>query len=81
MNTRRDFLRTTGLYTAGFLELRALAGRALFGAKANPVGAGFGPLLDDVAGRLRLPHGFCYTLFSLNAGNQLLATSAARSQG
>ena len=64
MRTRREFLRTTGLYTAGFLGLRALAGCTLFGADANPAGTGFGPLLDDVAGRLRLPRGFRYMLFS-----------------
>lgn len=63
MTTRRDFLKTSGLYTAGFLGLKALVDRPLFAAAAP---AGYGPLVDDPAGLFNLPRGFRYAQFSLS---------------
>lgn len=64
MTSRRDFIRTSSLYTAGFLGLRELALRPLGAAEIEAGAAGFGPLLDDPEGLLRLPQGFRYSVFS-----------------
>jgi secreted PhoX family phosphatase len=64
MISRRDFLRTAGLYSAGFAGLRALVSRPL--SAAEPVAGarvGFGPLAE-AQGSLRLPRGFSATIFS-----------------
>jgi len=63
MKSRRDFLRTAALYSAGFVGLRELASRPLFAA-AEEGAAGYGPLFDDPAGLMRLPRGFRATQFS-----------------
>lgn len=63
MNSRRDFIRTAALYSAAFVGLRRLADRPLFAATGTET-AGFGPLLDDPAGLIRLPRGFRYLKFS-----------------
>lgn len=70
MHPRRDFLRAAGLYTAGFLGLRALVRNPLAAALAEHAGGtgapalGFGPLVTDPAGLFDLPAGFSYTRFS-----------------
>ncbi len=67
MNPRRDFLRTAGLTTAGFLGLRALLQNPLAAAladAASPAAPGFGPLVADPAGLFELPRGFSYVKFS-----------------
>jgi uncharacterized protein len=66
MKTRREFLRTTSLTTAGFLGLRALMQNPLAAAlaEAGTPALGFGPLLRDKAGLFDLPVGFTYTKFS-----------------
>jgi secreted PhoX family phosphatase len=69
VHTRRDFLRSAGLYTAGFIGLRALTSHPLAAASAELAqrGAarlGFGPLLRDPAGLFELPTGFSYVKFS-----------------
>lgn len=63
MHTRRDFLRTAALYSAGFVGLRQLASRPLFAA-AEEGRAGFGPLVAQPAGMMRLPRGFRHVVFS-----------------
>lgn len=66
MNPRRDFLRTAGLTTAGFLGLRALLQNPLAAALASATSptVGLGPLIADPAGLIELPRGFSYTKFS-----------------
>lgn len=68
MHSRRDFLRTATLTTAGFLGLRALMnnplGAALAQGGASASGLGFGPLVRDPAGLFELPSGFSYVKFS-----------------
>ena len=61
-NTRRHFLKTASLYSLGFLGLRELAGRPAYATET--FAGGFGPLVDDPAGIIRLPAGFRYTVFS-----------------
>jgi secreted PhoX family phosphatase len=69
MTTRRDFLKSAGLYTAGFIGLRELVNRPTAAATATGGGAalggraGFGALVDDPAGLFQLPKGFRYTRF------------------
>jgi len=56
VTTRRDFLKSAGLYTAGFIGLRELVNRPAAAATATGGGAavggraGFGALVDDPAG-------------------------------
>jgi uncharacterized protein len=64
MSSRREFLRTAGLYGAGFVGLRALVNQPLAAALEAAAHPGFGPLVDDRRGMLRLPRGFRYTVFS-----------------
>ncbi|HTO03265.1 MAG TPA: alkaline phosphatase PhoX [Opitutus sp.] len=63
MNTRRQFLRTAALYSAGFVGLQQLATRPLFAASTDDA-VGFGPLVDDPGGIMRVPRGFRCTRFS-----------------
>lgn len=65
MNPRRDFLRTAALYSAGFLGLRALASGPVLAADAPSAAVGFGPLMDDPVGLMRLPRNFRYTVLSV----------------
>lgn len=62
--TRRDFLKKTAI-SLGFLGLQSCM-RFARGGKLNPnlQARGFGPLLDDPKGLMRLPKGFSYTAFS-----------------
>lgn len=59
MHTRRHFIRTAAITTVGFLGLRALSS-----GKELSSHAGYGPLLEDPAGLIRIPKGFSYTTFS-----------------
>lgn len=70
MSTRRAFLKSAGIYSAGFLGLRSLVNHPLAAGLAAPAAAGFGPLRPDPAGLLELPKGFAYTTFS-HAGEEL----------
>ncbi len=64
MLSRRSFLQSAALYTAGFAGLRALANQPLAAYLADGSATGFGPLSPDAAGLLELPAGFRYTQFS-----------------
>ncbi|HYP17319.1 MAG TPA: alkaline phosphatase PhoX [Opitutus sp.] len=64
MHTRREFLRQAALFSTAFVGLRQLASSPLWAVDGTSASAGFGPLLDDPAGLLRLPRGFRYTKFS-----------------
>lgn len=64
MTSRRDFLRTASLYSAGFLGLRTLVNQPLIAGPGSSARAGFGSLIDDPASLLNLPRGFRYTSFS-----------------
>lgn len=63
MFTRRTFLRHAAISTAGLVGLRTLASQGLWGA-APSARAGYGPLLPHPEGRLKVPAGFDYTIFS-----------------
>ena len=63
--SRRNFLRTSGAVTLGFVGLRNLLGRGV--ALAADGGASpLGPLVADPRGVLNLPSGFAYNVFSKN---------------
>lgn len=64
MTSRRDFLRIAGLYTTGFLGLRAFVNQPLAAVLAANPPVGFGPLGDDPANLIRLPKDFRYVAFS-----------------
>ena len=57
-SNRRDFIKTTAL-TLGFLGLQSFVTGC-----SKATGAGYGPLLDDPKGLMKLPKGFTYTSFS-----------------
>lgn len=63
--TRRDFLKTTGAVSLGFVGLQALFART---GNASPtsglIAEGYGPLYRDPRGILDLPKGFSYTVIS-----------------
>lgn len=58
--SRRRFLGSAAAITAGFAGLRCTSGEI----PADPMGVGYGPLLDDPGGLLALPRGFRYTIVS-----------------
>lgn len=61
--SRRQFLRTSAAYAAGFAGLRALTHPALASAAQQATAvAGYGNLLDDPSGLLDLPAGFSYRI-------------------
>jgi uncharacterized protein len=62
--SRRSFLKTAGLYSAGFMGLKTLVSQPLLATLGETPAAGFGPLVDDGAGIFRLPAGFTYKKFS-----------------
>ncbi len=65
VTSRRTFLRSASLYTAGFMGLKTLVSRPLLAASGMESAAvGFGPLVDDPTGLFNLPAGFSYTRFS-----------------
>ncbi len=70
-NSRRNFIKTCGAFSAGFLGLQGLFGR---NANASPrphqIVDGFGRLLPDPHGVLDLPDGFTYRVIS-SAGNRM----------
>jgi len=63
MLSRRTFIHRTAISAVGFLGLRALANQQMLGAPSSG-GAGYGPLVGDARGLLRVPVGFSYTVFS-----------------
>ena len=62
--TRRQFLRTSVAYAAGFAGLRALVHPSLAQAAPSGTAVGFGPLISDPEGILDLPKGFSYKIVS-----------------
>jgi secreted PhoX family phosphatase len=66
-SSRRDFLRRTSIFAAGFISLRN------FCAHANDAPSSvipYGPLVDDINGVLELPAGFSYRVISVS-GNTM----------
>lgn len=61
VKTRRDFIRSAGIYSTAFLGLRALARQPL--SAANAV-SGLGALVEGTGKDILLPPGFSYTTFS-----------------
>jgi secreted PhoX family phosphatase len=64
MTSRRDFLKASSLYTAGFMGLKALVANPLLAAAQGAANVGYGPLVADPVGMFNLPAGFRYSLFS-----------------
>ncbi len=62
--SRRDFLRRTAAFSAGFFGLGYLPGMPLPAARAEGGRARFGPLVRDPRGVFDLPRGFRYVAFS-----------------
>ena len=63
--TRRDFLRRTSIYAAGFWALREHCTESAHAMSANDVSP-YGPLVDDLNGVLDLPAGFKYRVISVS---------------
>lgn len=61
--TRRDFLKSSGIATLGFMGLQHFINTPLF-AGDGKIDAGYGPLQKDPAGILNLPKGFTYKIIS-----------------
>lgn len=66
-SSRRDFLRRTSIFAAGFLSLRNFCALA---TDASARVAPYGPLVDDINGVLELPAGFSYRVISVS-GNTM----------
>ena len=60
MNTRRDFVKQTGIISLGFLGLQQFACNRI--RSREPIG--YGALVDDKDGILNLPPGFSYKIIS-----------------
>jgi secreted PhoX family phosphatase len=65
--SRRDFLRRTSVFAAGFLSLRNFCAHA---TDVPLVVGPYGPLVDDINGVLELPAGFSYRVISVS-GNTM----------
>ena len=62
--TRRSFLKTAGMVSAGFLTLKNAVITAETGAQSLPLERSYGPLIPDRARVLDLPKGFEYQVIS-----------------
>jgi secreted PhoX family phosphatase len=65
--SRRSFLKKTGIISTGFIGLQSLIASQFF--SCNPVNESklsskYGPLIDDPKGKLNLPKGFSYKLIA-----------------
>lgn len=65
---RRQFIKSTGIITLGFLGLQQFACQPK--SQATESYTGYGPLLDDPEGVLNLPEGFSYKIIS-RQGDQM----------
>ena len=61
--SRRSFLKTSGVVSAGFLTMQRVT-RAIDVKQPVPISSAYGPLMKDPAGVLDLPQGFAYRLLS-----------------
>jgi uncharacterized protein len=64
-HSRRDFLRRSSIFAAGFLSLRQFCNQNACAAPAHSVSP-YGPLQDDLNGVLDLPPGFNYRVISVS---------------
>ncbi len=65
--SRRSFLKHTGIISAGFIGLQSLVASSFLSCAASPRIGGdvkYGPLLDDPLGVLKLPEGFSYKVIA-----------------
>jgi hypothetical protein len=62
--SRREFLRTSAAFAAGFAGLRMVIHPSLARAGVSPGAIGFGELVADPKGLLDLPAGFSYRVVS-----------------
>lgn len=65
-NSRRRFLKSSGIATLGFMGLYQFVGQPLhaFGKDALAPSTGYGPLVQDPKGLLNLPKDFSYKIIS-----------------
>lgn len=63
MQSRRTFLKTAAIASVGFVGLRAMVNRKVITSRVSMT-AGYGSLMNDPHGLIRLPQGFSYTAFS-----------------
>ncbi len=63
--SRRDFLRQSSVFAAGFLSLRSFCEQSAQGNGTAGI-APYGPLVDDLNGVLDLPVGFHYRVISVS---------------
>lgn len=61
--SRRNFLKTAGIVSAGFMSLQAMLSQELHPAE-KLAKYGYGPLQEDPEGILNLPDGFTYKIIS-----------------
>lgn len=69
-STRRSFLKSAGLVSAGFLTMRNAVAAVESGEEALPLENAYGPLIPDRANVLDLPRGFKYQVLS-RAGRKM----------
>jgi len=65
--TRRSFLKKSGIISAGFIGLQTLIASQYFSCNTpnkNLLSPKYGPLLDDPEGKLKLPDGFSYKVIA-----------------
>ncbi|MDO6437729.1 DUF839 domain-containing protein [Cyclobacterium sp. 1_MG-2023] len=64
-DTRRKFIKTSGMATLGFMGLyQFINPNQVLGKTASPATLGYGPLKKDPAGILNLPEGFSYKILT-----------------
>lgn len=63
-SSRRNFIKTSGIATIGFLGLSHFLSPSFAGKYSMAKEVGYGPLLTDAAGILNLPKGFSYQIIS-----------------
>ena len=63
--SRRDFLRRSSIFAAGFLSLRSYCEQPAWGSD-RPGASPYGPLVGDLNGVLDLPEGFHYRVISVS---------------
>lgn len=64
MTSRRNFIKTSGIATLGFMGLHQWLQSPLHAAPEATANAGYGALLPDPKGILNLPEGFTYKIIS-----------------
>ena len=67
IESRRSFLKKSGILSAGFMGLQSLMASQYFGCtplQTQGLPSKYGPLVKDPAGKLNLPEGFTYKIIA-----------------